>query len=658
MPIADRLLAGALTCVLVARSVVGGTDPSRLSLATGTASLDLHLLTLSILLITAAARGFLNRSAVGVGRTGVVLAVALAWLVAAAWMAPYQHPAGFVVWDALTAFVAFYLVRQLAREPAVGDGLIPVLLATAFTSTMLALPGAVGWAVPGAIAQPPTYLFPLLLLTLPVGCVLGGYGLRAGGWNRLIVVAVLAMAVVGGMALVPPFLADADRFGDPWPAMAVMQSNALFGSGPGNFAAVANEPSAHSAWLHLGATCGVPMLAVLLAALGVFAAETRSPREAEMSEPDAGVRWDLYAGGMAGLLLGFALVMTDKPRSTGVQSLLDGGIVAITRALLWFASLALFEGVFVSGRGVTRSLVVGVVLVAAGAAFSDAALLPAVMLPVSAVAALAVNRSKPVPEASAVGAVTRWWLAPTALVLVLAFALLSWFPATNTARAVHVARARVSDFRTEADWVGKVLAKDRRAMAGRAEAMLVSGVITPLTEAWRYDSGNAALLAEWSRWVLVQWELHLAAATGPGAERKLEQAADIAKFVDGANRRAIKFDPQNAERYADAFASMVTLARESKAKRVERLARAEELLTEATRRDGAREARMRYELLAARFHFADAAQQAEASKGAIALLKLDRAAVGERYKLTESQRRQVEAWLGGPEFAAGLLDDD
>ena len=577
-------------------------------------------------------------------------------------MASYQHPASFLIWDAFMALITFFLVRQLAVVPEVADGLMLVLLASTATSAVLSLARPVGIDVP-MLAETPPHLLPLIVLCLPLVFVLSSYGWRAGGWNRLIPVSAIVLIVAGGFAVKPLLDTAGERYVGYRAGLGLAQEYPLLGGGPGSFvgAGLPHVPSdavvpltaSHSAWMELIGAAGIPFTLLIVITLAMFVRQVRKPEPANDETSESDVRWDLYIGGMVGLLLAFGLIQTDLPRQLGVQSLFDGAIIAGVRALIWFASLALFEGLILRSRAITQSLMIGVIGVAILGSVTEAVMWPAVLQPVMVFVALALNRSQPVPKSERkLDAIPSWWLAPTSLMLVTWFGIQALFPATQTADAIHRVRAVLPRANEDRSWVTKVRAIDRPQIAEQAEAIWVAGIVRPLARAATWDPNNVALILELLRATEVQWELNIAAASVavPGAEKAIKKALDdatkLAPFLEELANRVIRLDPQSVEGYLAGYNAMLTFARQSKLNRAERLAKAEEWFRAILARDPRREVELRYRMVETRFAVND--QQQEAVQLSIALLKLDRRTTDERYRLTEPQRTQVLKWLNDP----------
>src|SRR5262249_41576862 len=136
-----------------------------------------------------------------------------------------------------------------------------------------------------------------------------------------------------------------------WAATARMvREHWLLGVGPGNFgrhyprymtaAAFEKVQDPHNFALEIWATCGILTLVALLATLGLFFRRTlhsvlTAPEriaDPRSSNPQSQlIRWDLYLGGMAGLILGFLLRAGDL----SMDELVPEGIISGLRSLIW-----------------------------------------------------------------------------------------------------------------------------------------------------------------------------------------------------------------------------------------------------------------------------------------------------------------------------------
>src|SRR5262249_28383877 len=166
---------------------------------------------------------------------------------------------------------------------------------------------------------------------------------------------------------------------DYWLATwSMIRDHPWLGVGPGNFGrlyprymllrAFEQVKDPHNLFLEIWATSGVFVLLVFVILLGMFYRRTwpvfRDPwSTAEVSDTAraqnnaaATSRWEFYAGGMVGLVLGFMLKAIDQ---SGDEILVEGAYAAC-RSLVWFAAFALFDRIPWSGISLPIALTAGV----------------------------------------------------------------------------------------------------------------------------------------------------------------------------------------------------------------------------------------------------------------------------------------------------------
>jgi len=612
----SRLLVLGLSALLVARIVVGGTNPARFALFSGTAGLTLNLGIFGLFFGFAVLRGIQRLPLIGLGAMGYGLLALIIGGVVYATQVEYAHPAWYVVWELIAGFLLYWLTRQLADEPAMGDGLLRIVLASVVSSTMLAAGKPLGFPVVESIAEPPPQLLGLLILVIPLGLLLIVYGWLARGWSRLIVLPVALMAT----------------------ALLMLANQSL---------TMQPEPLQWPLWL-LG-LCTLPIVGLLLAMV-----PSRIPPAIEELPTE---RWDLYLGGMSGLLFGFFLLATDKPRLTGTTSMIDAGMVAGVRAMFWFGAVALFEGVSLRGRAVTATLLSGTLAVTAASFFLTGMINLAVWQPWLVWAALTVNRLHPVsPVTAPVGIVRAWWLAPIATVVFFAFTLNALSPARQTAAALHRARVLFPEFEDRLVVMKRTQARLRVQAAQAAESYLVLNIVRPLTAASQYDPGNAPLLRELLVRVRDQWELAVLLGSIPGtaAKKAQQETVELSVQLEDLMQRIATVEPNNSDGHELIFDTMLTFIRTSKSNRGKRFARAEEAMNQVIALDPQRELDLRFRMLEGRFGVNDFEQLNEGIQECIRLLRREQALSAEGQKLTDVQRAQVMKWLGDPNQA--LLD--
>ncbi|HEY8505146.1 MAG TPA: hypothetical protein VIL46_11230 [Gemmataceae bacterium] len=618
-----RALLGGLTALLVARLLVADADPARLRLTSGPGGVVLNLLTYGLLLLWAFWAAFTRQGVRRGGAAALALLGLVGWLAVAAARSDYSHPGWHLAWTAGGMFVLFFLTLQLADRYEARRGLTAVLVATVLTLSLSAAfhtltgggrLGAAPSADPAdAFAHPPDTTPPpapnpvvpladpdvwaaLLLLALPAAWFFA----RSAGRRAAL---LLPGALAAGLALA---LAATDWPARPYAWEAASRAAAgepLFGVGPGQFAAAAGArlpPGAppltepHSAWLGLAATAGSGAVLILLLALGLWAGKVlRAGQGGEAAGPaETGgadwPRWEFYLGGMAGLLLGFALGMTAYPWYEWSSVLLTAAGLAVIRVLVWFPAVALLELVAPLDRAVAKALLAGVLAAAAWGAVSDGPAAPQAAAALAVALGLGLGAAAPAarrPAGPTAGRLT----AAGALALLSFYWLQAAAPALASASAVREARAvhRVAG------------AEDPRGALTYAHRTLY--------EAWEEDPGNAALLRELAWWRLRQWEWLFAA----GSEQQLAEAGAVARDIRDMLAAARSLEPRNAANPLAFFEVCLTLTEKSAAARSARLAVAGKMLDEVAARLPRRAPELRARLAKAEAAARKAAEEAK-----------------------------------------------
>ena len=178
----------------------------------------------------------------------------------------------------------------------------------------------------------------------------------------------------------------------------IRASHPWLGVGPGNFgdyyprymAETAGEKlnDPHNFVLELWATGGIfVLLAVLTALAALFVSAVRGV-SSESAKPQAAsdaVRWEYYLGGVMGLLLGFALRL---PPLNDADAVLQEGIAASARSLVWFFAFALFERIQWTDQQRVVALTAGIAALLATLSVSGGIGFPSVAGPLWFAAAL------------------------------------------------------------------------------------------------------------------------------------------------------------------------------------------------------------------------------------------------------------------------------
>ncbi len=287
------------------------------------------------------------------------------------------------------------------------------------------------------------------------------------------------------------------------------------GVGPGNFAAAYTrylpEGAAetirdpHNFALELWATCGFFAMLAFLAALGIFFIRVvrwlggwvvekpaaQPPNHPTTQPPEEPIRWELYAGGMLGLLLGFVLRVQESVPEVIVAEAINAGL----RSLVWFAAFALFERVAWTERGLAAALTAGVAALLLNLCVSGGIGFPSVAGPLLVCVALALAVVRPAPAAWL--SRQRWFLTFPVPVLVgvgLVYFVFIFFPVTGSASAARRGLGNGLRFFAEMD------KKEGERTLGEPAVFVRDNVLGLLKDAVNADPDNArthVLLAGW-----------------------------------------------------------------------------------------------------------------------------------------------------------------
>lgn len=431
------------------------------------------------------------------------------------------------------------------------------------------------------------------------------------------------------------------------------------GVGPGNFRGAyaqhmeenAEEKIAdpHNFALEAWSSGGLFALLGLLAALGALYVGAfrllRAPAtatEPTVAGPPSAPRWDLYVGGMAGLLVGFILrVGGESP-----DVMLGETIAAGMRALVWFAALAVFEALSWPAWALGCVLTAGLtalllnLAVSGGIAFSSVAAL------LWAVAALVLSPGQSGDEPGAGRTNRRQLLVlPACVVLALIYLVFVFIPVATSAAQVQKAAS-----------AGLALQEQLAARKGPAlrhrSQYLQEQVIRPLQEATRLTPDDARAWARLVPWYGELWRLKLQ----PGAESA--DAKEQARHAVEAATIAQRLDPQSPQGYLAEHHLRLSFARqmEEEARRApaKDAARLKEMARDEHRR--AAEVLGRYlphdptdlnlRYLRARA-LAKAGDKEAAQEQAEAILALDAQTGRSTRRLTDPQRQDLQMWARG-----------
>lgn len=757
-----RVLLGLATVLIVARPLVRGDDPGRLTPFAGAADQILTLLWL----VTAVGWGIWRALRREGGETFHYVELGLLAIAGGSFLsasqAAYQHPAWLIAWEWLGLAVAFFLVRRLAANPDDNHRLLAAVLATGVTVAASALfqaaveqprlracyeenpqryrqvalparlsldpemprrtealaiaflvvpqgPSAPPWTalsasrsyyrptpeplpempldllegrVSGTFGDP-TALVGYLILLLPAVAFGAWHCWRLSRWSAqtsLMAGCTLAMIVAWFLSYSLGFFARLPQLLDNWPvAWEIIRAHPGLGMGPGNFGReygrflpladlnVAMEPA--SFLFSLAANCGVPVLLLFLATLGVFfctawrlmrrdiiplapASEERGrgegadqvatpPPHPQSLFPDAGARgeggtrWEFYLGGVAGLILAFVLRAVQLPPS----EILGEGLVAGGRSLIWFAVFALMESVDWSDRGRIGALLVGVAVLFFHLLFCAGLFNVGLMQTAAVIMALTVAGPESRP---ALGPYTHWLVYLLPLPITAAFAAAYWtmvaVPTFSSVHALAEARRQYTGWRETLGprirprLESPTVTREEKLRALKRADDHISTIIRTLEDVALHDDPTDAYPhVELAYWYGELWQLD------PSQMR----------FSTAAVRYAVeaqRLDPNGPEGYLAEYRLRRLFAHKARTTEIRgpQLALAVDALEKLIER---RPQVAYYHYLLADTDFQLGAHRLGREQADIAL-KLDPDNPSGRQSLTDGQRQQLHAWLG------------
>ena len=702
--LAQRVLLGAVTALVVARPLVAGEDPGHAAAPEAVSGLILNVLWLIVALGGAIWLALFGRPVrwggwLAVGLIGAAGLVALSasrsdgyrlpgWLIACEWG---LLPILFILTRSLTAdddpdadsaggllaallasvvSVAGFTVYQAVADMA--RGVSPDLPLHSPTPVppgddlrdLRPSPVEPDWVAHGTLERSDT-LSGLLLLVIPLA---GAFALRGRSRKARLALAALVLMVLAWAVSTREFV----KFDLPghvrggWTAAARMiAERPLFGVGPGNFdrhsprllPAAAPEPLAEpwGAYPELAATCGIP---ALLALLGVSIGALFAIRRSRVPTPEAPLpdltddrlpRWEFYLGGVAGLLLGLLLRVIDLPGAEPPQTILSSAYGAVGRALIWFLAFALFESVSISAVVRRKALLTGLSLVLVTGLVSGALLRPALAQMVWIVAALALSGELLPATAPHPPRLVRALPVGFLLGAVIAYAVVVVQPTVKTAQLLthaHRAATVYVDDRIQSDAEAATGPEEKVAKRGRAKGFLEVSIVGPLAQAVRSRPGDPGLRTELAGWLRVNW--------------KLAPNLDTEKILD-LTRKAAAADPHAAAPLVREFQLRATFAtihpnvypdpskyvEYTQKLRDKQFVAMEALIPEILARDPTMELRLRYRAIQAMLDVKDDKRYAEALQLIPDLLERDAAEARPRWKLTAYQRIELDKWLKG-----------
>jgi hypothetical protein len=449
------------------------------------------------------------------------------------------------------------------------------------------------------------------------------------------------------------------------------------GVGPGNFGRHYTRymlPSAfetirdpHNFALELWSTSGVFAMLALLATLGVFfhrvsgewlvvsrgVASGKKPQGE--THPTTGrslltthhsplaTRWDLYIGGMAGLLLGFLLRAGDL----SLDVLPTEAVLSGVRSIVWLAVFALLEGIPWTGPSRTLALVAGVTALLLNLCISGGIAWPSVAQPLWAVAALALLST---PQSALHYPSRRYSVLSRALPLpilagvAVVYLLLVFWPVTRSVSYQAEAWGHYGNDPGLAGWRNVMAPRWRAQMAeagfdkGKAtrdaDLYLTRNILSPLLFAVREDPSDSKPPIELARWYLEEWGLFAALEQNQLAAESIKRAVASAK-------RAQLIDRDNKEAFAREYEVYRQLAERYPGRATEFLKNALAPLKKWVDLHPT-EAALQYQLAATLMQVDN---HVDARQHAAKALELDRLATSEDRHLTAAQRAQAEKWL-------------
>jgi hypothetical protein len=695
-----RVLLGAVTALIVARPLVAGEDPGRLRSPESVSGIFLNMLWITTALAGALWLARSRRQARLGGWVPLALHVTTAVVILAALIVPcYRHPGWLMTWECATLAISFLLVRALAADVEPADdspgGLLAAVMASvvslavygiyqtiamktglpvpevALEGVSAAPPGAdfAGPVAPaartgdfvcrGPFHQPDT-LIALLLLVLPALVVFAITGRdlrqRIGRALLLLPVGALVLATMdyvrsGSAERVLPGIATAWR---------MFADNVILGVGPGNFdryAARYQPPElpmlltdGGSMYADTLAAGGMVFLVGVVALFGLIFAHSRRavsedpPAPADDRLENEGPRWEFYLGGVIGLLLGLVLRLADHPGAAPAQLILQIGVGAVIRAVVWFLAFALFEGTAWRFAGRRRAIVIGITLLAVFGLLSTAPLRPAVLQPMIVLAALAMTRQavEPVVAPSRL----RWLPVPVMFVVAIVYFFLVCQPIYLSANGVTEARRAARHYpdlynRYEGDPI-------------RSSDYIGRTILNPLAEAQRADPYDVAPMLEWLGWYHEYWKLrpewpqeHGLSGAAKAEERDPQGTGALIAELQLRLTYA-RLDPRHFRPKAGLPFNPNEISRNVEEWRGTQLRESESLIERIAARDPALEPRLRFRLAQALISLSDPKRRDE---GKAMAKRVYQKAEGERrprWQLTSEQRYGLRRWLGLP----------
>jgi hypothetical protein len=309
----------------------------------------------------------------------------------------------------------------------------------------------------------------------------------------------------------------------------------------------------HNFALELWSTGGVFALIAVVAALAVFFWRTvvyglgQHPGADAASGQDRpeSLRWEFYAGGMIGLVLGFYLAL--EP-GQGPDSLMLAGLAAAVRSVLWFVFFALFERIRWPEPARVLALTAGIAALLLNLGVSGGISVPSVagLMWIAVALTLAALAISPLefPSASKLHLVLP---IPVALAALMLYLSLAYEPTADGLAALRAAEARgqrltatragvlacTATYLTgvagspdgyAAQLTAVVVVARSRRESSQFSQQLEREVIGPLVQATNIDPRNARLYVRRAYWWGVYWEWTIRSELGSDALKALKSA--------------------------------------------------------------------------------------------------------------------------------------
>lgn len=430
------------------------------------------------------------------------------------------------------------------------------------------------------------------------------------------------------------------------------------GVGPGNFgryylrymAVTANEEikDPHNFALDIWTSCGVFGVAALLITLALFFKQAwpavRAPladEKDESAEPEPRTHWEFYLGGMVGLTLGFILWALGQPVME-FNFLVDAGMTAGIRSLLWFATFALLESIWWPGPSRLLAIVAGVVVLLLNLTVSGGISFPSVALPLWVMIALALKARETMESLGTMESreEPRSWLAsiaplPLMAAIALGYSLVCFGPVTSCTQQIRRAILFFQGYEMRLAKARTVNVVEEQQILQQTQEYLRARILKPLEQAVEDDRSDAYAALQLSEWYGKLWELRYE-MQGKNDETSRRQAL-------GQAQQATRLDPEGLDGYLALYRLNMLFTKRFDAVTTTRLHEyAAKQMRQVVERAPTR-ASFRYQLAEVLFlldNVKDGRVEAEEA------LHLDQLATSPTRKLTDGQRAKAEKWLG------------